>query len=168
MFEPKPISKDAVPAALAKAERYRLLNEPMGAESICLDVLEVDPDNQEALITLVLSLTDQFPQRGNEALTTARELIPKLASEYHQLYYNGILFERRAQSRFGQGGPGSGFVAYDWYRQAMACYEKAAEVRPEGEDASILRWNTCARVLERHPELQPEHEEEGHYLLDAF
>ena len=140
----------------------------MGAESICLDVLEVDPENQEALMSLILSLTDQFPQRMNEAFIEARKLIPRLSSEYHQLYYSGIIFERRAKSRMHQGGPGSGFVAYDWYRQAMEYYEKAAEVRPAEEDSSILRWNTCARVLQRHPELQPEHEDEGHYLLDAF
>ena len=40
MFELERISIDAVPAALEKAERYRLLNEPLMAESICLDVLE--------------------------------------------------------------------------------------------------------------------------------
>jgi hypothetical protein len=168
MFELKPISRDAVPAALEKAERYRLLNEPVGAESICLDILEVDPENQDALVTLILSLTDQFPQRANEAFSAARDLVPRLASEYQRLYYTGILFERRAQSRLEQGGPGAGVVAYDWYRQAMEHYAKAAGQRPEGEDASILRWNTCVRVLERHPELRPEHEEEGHYLLDAF
>ena len=38
-----------MPAALEKALRYRLLNEPVEAESICRDVLEVDPDNQAAL-----------------------------------------------------------------------------------------------------------------------
>ena len=43
MFDLKPLSKDAIPAALAKAERYRLLNEPGEAESICLDVLRIDP-----------------------------------------------------------------------------------------------------------------------------
>ena len=59
MFEPKPISIEAIPNALAKAERYRLLNEPREAESICRDVLEVDADNQEAIATLVLALTDQ-------------------------------------------------------------------------------------------------------------
>ena len=168
MFELRPISKDAVPAAIEKAERYRLLNEPVGAESICLDVLEVDSENQEALMILILALTDQFAQRSNEAFIEARKLIPRLTSEYHQHYHSGIIFERRAKSRMEQGGPGSGFVAYDWYRQAMDFYEKAAEARPEGEDSSILRWNTCARVLQRHPELQPEHEDEGHYLLDAF
>ena len=47
MFQPKPISKDVIPSALAKAERYRLLNEPGEAESICLDVLQIEPDNQD-------------------------------------------------------------------------------------------------------------------------
>ena len=46
MFEFKRITPEAVPAALSKAERYRLLNEPREAESICRDVLLVDPENQ--------------------------------------------------------------------------------------------------------------------------
>jgi len=50
MAELKRLHKDAIPAALEKAERYRLLNEPGEAESICLDILAVDPDNQRALI----------------------------------------------------------------------------------------------------------------------
>ena len=62
MFQLKPLHKDAIPAALAKAERYRLLNEPGEAESICLDVLQVDPGSQDALVMLILALTDQFPQ----------------------------------------------------------------------------------------------------------
>ncbi len=166
MFELKPISPDAVPAALAKAVRYRLLNEPMGAESICLDVLEVEPENQDALITLVLALTDQFEQRMNEAVIEARKLIPRLTEEYHQVYYSGIIFERRARTRLERGGPGSGFVAYDWYRQAMEYYERAAEIRPAGEDSSILRWNTCARVLQRHPDLVPEPEDQVEHMLE--
>ena len=43
--ELKRISQAALPAALAKAERYRLLNEPEQAESICRDVLAVEPKN---------------------------------------------------------------------------------------------------------------------------
>ncbi|MEE8522921.1 MAG: hypothetical protein V3T72_03235, partial [Thermoanaerobaculia bacterium] len=130
--------------------------------------LEIEPENQQALMSLILALTDQFPSRMNEAFTASRKLIPRLDSEYHQSYYGGIIFERRARGRLQQGGPGSGVVAYDWYRQAMELYDKAAEIRPPGEDSSILRWNTCARDLQRHPELRPEHEEEGHFLLDAF
>jgi hypothetical protein len=59
-FELKAVSPEAVARALAKADRYRLLNEPGEAESICRDALRVEPDNQEVLITLVLALTDQF------------------------------------------------------------------------------------------------------------
>jgi hypothetical protein len=44
----KPLSVDAIPSALVNAERYRFLNEPGEAESICLDVLAVDPANQAA------------------------------------------------------------------------------------------------------------------------
>ncbi len=50
MLELKRISHDAIARSLAKAERYRLLNEPHEAESICRDVLHTDPDNQEALV----------------------------------------------------------------------------------------------------------------------
>ena len=60
MAEPKLISADGIPAALEKATRYRLLSEPLQAESICRDVLAVDPDNQEATVTLLLALTDEF------------------------------------------------------------------------------------------------------------
>jgi hypothetical protein len=45
VFALKPISHDSVANALAKAERYRLLNEPNEAESICHDILQIEPDN---------------------------------------------------------------------------------------------------------------------------
>jgi hypothetical protein len=60
MFELKPLSPDAIPAALEKANQYRLLNEPGAAESICLDILAIDPGNQEALINIVLAMSDRF------------------------------------------------------------------------------------------------------------
>ena len=63
MFDLKRLSTSAIPSALAKAERYRLLNEPGEAESICEDVLQVDPENQKALVTLLLARTDQFADR---------------------------------------------------------------------------------------------------------
>jgi hypothetical protein len=50
------------PRRASKAERYRFLNESWQAESICRDVLAIDPDNPAALVLLVLSLTDQFEQ----------------------------------------------------------------------------------------------------------
>ena len=60
MFELKPISTEAIPAALEKANRYRLLNEPGAAESIYLDILAVDADNQDAIKNLVLAMSDRF------------------------------------------------------------------------------------------------------------
>ena len=52
MFDLKPLSKDAIPAALAKAERYRLLNESEMAQSICEDVLATEPENRQAVVTM--------------------------------------------------------------------------------------------------------------------
>src|ERR1700722_17931169 len=103
----KPISRDAVPLALDKAERYRLLNEPAQAESICLDVLAVDPDNQQALVMLLLALTDQFRAGPPDSVRQAESVVPRLRDAYERLYYLGIIWERRGHARALQGGPGS-------------------------------------------------------------
>jgi hypothetical protein len=152
-FELKRLSREAVPRALEKAERYRLLNEPAEAESICQDVLRVDPDNQEALVALLLALTDQF-QHGL-AVREARDLLPRIADPYERLYYEGLVCERQAKVQLEHGGPGSGFAAYEWFREAMTCYERAEAIRPAGNDDAMLRWNTCARALMRSPQLAP-------------
>ncbi len=155
MFELKSLSKEAVPAALEKAERYRLLNEPGEAESICLDVLRIDPENQQALVALLLALTDQFEEGFADRIARAREVLPRLRDEYARAYYAGIICERRARAQLKQSGPGSGYVAYDSFREAMSWYEKAEALRPPGNDDALLRWNTCARILMRHRHIQP-------------
>lgn len=159
MFELKRLSRDAVPAALEKAERYRLLNEPLEAESICRDILEVDPDNQEAIVILLLALTDQFDDRLGDAVEPAREALSRIRDEYSRQYYSGILCERRAKSHLTRGGPRAVYSAYGWFREAMEHFEKAIEIRPPHNDDAILRWNTCARVLMANPKLAPEQEE---------
>ena len=159
MFDLKPISKQGVAAALQKAERYRLINDPSSAESICLDVLEVDPENQQALVTLLLAITDQFAEGLTEGVRRAREVLPRLNDEYKRAYYGGIICERRAKAQLRQGVPGSAEIAYDWFREAMSWYERAEAMRPSGNDESILRWNTCARILTRNEHLQPRVEE---------
>jgi hypothetical protein len=156
-FELKPISSAGVSEALERAERYRLLNEPSLAESICLDVLEVEPENQPALVTLLLAVTDQFG-RGMAA-GKARELLPRLKNEYEQRYYAGIIWERSAHAQLRKGAPTASFSAHDSFLQAMACYEKAIPLRPPGNDDAILRWNTCARILMRNPNLRPQPDE---------
>ena len=159
MFEPKPISKESVPLALQKAERYRVINDPSSAESICLDVLTIEPENQQALITLVLAITDQFPEAPTEGVRRAREVLQRIRDEYSRSYYAGIVCERCAKAQLRQGTLASGEMAYHWLREAMSWYEKAEALRPKGNDEAILRWNTCARILAANERLQPRTDE---------
>ena len=153
MFKFKLISREAVPAALEKAARYRHLNEPAEAESICLDVLEIDPDNREALVTLLLALTDQFEDRLAEKVPRALEVLSRLRDEYQREYYAGVVRERQAKAFLKKAVPGSGEASYGWLREAMKHFEKAADIRPAGDDSAILRWNTCARIILSEPEV---------------
>jgi hypothetical protein len=152
-MELKALHKDAIPNALAKAERYRLLHEPWQSESICQDVLTVDPENQTALVTLLLALTDQFGQAYK--VQEAKEVASRLTDEYERYYYSGIISERRAHALLHQSRHASGAAIYDWLREAMEYYEKAEAIRPPANDDALLRWNTCARLLKRNPHLQP-------------
>src|SRR5438552_8090552 len=102
MSELKSLSKEAIPAALEKAMRYRLLNEPGEAESICLDILKTDPENQEALITLLLALTDRFAKGYGVSDTQAKELLGRIRGEYDHAYYSGIFAARRATTQLTQ------------------------------------------------------------------
>jgi hypothetical protein len=147
MFELKPLSREGIPAALEKAMRYRLLNEPGEAESICQDVLLIDPENQEALAILLLAITDRFGKGYVMGVTHAQELLPRLRDAYERGYYAGIIAERRAKALLRQGGPGSAFQAYAYLREAMTSFEKAEAMRPPGNDDSLLRWNACARLI---------------------
>jgi hypothetical protein len=153
-FEFKTLSPDAVPMALAKAERYRLLNEPGQAESICLDALAVDPDNQQALVMLLLALTDQF-ERGQTIVTRAWETVSLVRDEYERQYYSGLIHERRARALIRSGTPRGGPRAYEWLSAAMACYQQAEGLRPPSNDDALLRWNACVRLIMSDPHLAP-------------
>jgi hypothetical protein len=146
-FAFKPISKPGIPRALEKAERYRLLNDPEGAESICLDVLAVEPDHQEALVVLILALTDQFAREGaTQPHHRARECLARLTDQYQRTYYEGLIHERQARAYLARGP--SRVFAYDGFRDAMDAYEKASAIRPPGNDDSVLRWNACVRTIQ--------------------
>lgn len=151
MFELKPLSPPAIDGALAKAERYRLLNEPAEAESICRDILDVDADNQPALRILVLALTDQIDtERG--AFQEAAAAANRLTDAYDRTYYTGIAWERRAKARHQEGGRGAQHAVHEWISKAMDHFNKAEALRPPGNDDSLLRWNTCVRFLRQHPQ----------------
>ena len=156
-WQPRAISKEGVAAALAKAERYRLINDPWSAESICLDILAVEPANQQALVTLLLAITDQMPHGASAGAQRARELLPRLDDPYKQAYYAGIVSERFAKALLDSPTFRHGDMAYHGLRDAMASFEKAEALRPAGNDEAILRWNACARLLEKH-KLHPSEE----------
>ena len=165
MFELKSLSKDAIPKALQKADRYRLLNEPAEAESICLDILAAEPDNQLALVTLILALTDQFDRVDYTVGHTGfQELLSSLRDEYERAYYSGVISERRAKASLRRQMHSS--AAYEWFREAMSWYEKAEAIRPAGNDDAVLRWNTCARIFMHNKHLQPREEETAEPYLE--
>lgn len=145
-FKLKELSKDGIGAAQSRAEHYRLLNQPNLAESICLDILTVDPDNQKTKIVLLLSLADQFDTKQVK-VKAAIELANGLKDEYSKLYYLGIIHERQGNTAIASSNPGSNFDAYEWYLEAMDFYEKADEINPAGVEDVVLRWNTCARII---------------------
>lgn len=148
MMQLKKLSREGIDAALEKAIRYRLLNEPMVTESICNDILEVDPDNQQAIVTLLLSITDQFG--SGKTVNQARQLIPRLQSEYDRLYYSGIISERMGKSVLKKFSTPRINDVYELLCKAMVLFEKAEKIRPHGNDDAILRWNTCARIITKY------------------
>lgn len=161
-FELKPLSKDAIDAAIEKAERYRLLNEPAQAESICLDILATDPDHEAAIVTLLLARTDMFDGGGAQAIAAARVALGGLKDNYQQAYYTGLIAERRAHAVLKRGLPGAVFAAYEHFREAMDAYEDAEKLRPAGNDECRLRFNACARILNSRPDLRPDPAEADH------
>src|SRR5436190_3606540 len=154
-LELKPISRDAIPRAIQKAERYRLINQSWAAESICRDILEIDPANQQVLVMLVLALTDQLTEGHATVMKAVHETLPRITDPYQRAYYTGIASERSGQAHLHRGGMGSGGMAYDSLREAMRWYEKAEAIRPAGNDDAILRWNTCARLITGNSQVTP-------------
>ncbi len=166
MFELKRLSPQGVEAALARAEHYRLLNEPHEADSICRDVLAVDAENQRALVVLILSLSDRIQEDGMVCVKEARSLLPRLEDPYARVYYEGLVHERQAKAMLRGHMPGSGGIAYEQIEQAMKCFEAAEAIRPAGNNDALLRWNTCVRLLDRFPHLRPQIEERVVHLLE--
>ena len=145
-FELKKLRTEAIPAALEKANRYRLLNEPGAAESIYLDILAIDPDNQDALVGVVLAMSDRFAKDYAVGDGRIQDFVGRMQTEYERAYYTGIIYERRAKAVLEKGG----INAYELFEQAMEWFEKAEAIRPAGNDDAILRWNVCARIITRN------------------
>lgn len=160
-FELKKLTHEGIESALSKAERYRLLNEPAEAASICRDVLAVDAENQLALVSLMLSLSDQYAL-GSDPSREIEALSKRVADPFDRAYFTGLALERRAKALFRQRGAnmGTSHIVHAWMHQAMELFEQAETIRPAGNDEPLLRWNACARFLMQHPNICPEVEGE--------
>ncbi|MCH7777531.1 MAG: hypothetical protein IH878_13480 [Gemmatimonadetes bacterium] len=150
MFELKPLPREGIEVALEKVERYRLLGEPWEAESICRDVLAVDPENQEALRELIGAIAQQIGSGIGGDVSEAVRLVGRLRSDFDREYYAGIIQERRAKELLAHGTLGVGPAVYDLLLKAMEYYEKAQALSRQGDDSALLRWNTCARIIMQH------------------
>jgi hypothetical protein len=162
-FKLKSISKAGIPEAVSKVELYRSLNEPEEAESICRDILAVEPENQLALRLLGLAITDQFCGDASDRCGEVENLFERLVERYERLYYTGLLHERRAKAQMRVGR--SPHTLVPLFGEAMRCFAEAETIRPPGNDDAILRWNRCARLLESHPGFVEQRESEA---FDAF
>jgi hypothetical protein len=157
-FALKRLSRDAIDRAVERARHYRLLNEPEQAESICLDILAVNDENEPARVTLILSLTDQFRQGGgSHGVRRAMEHVAKLSGEYERAYYAGLVVERQGRAHLLHGGMERAF-AYEALHEAMQHYEQAEKVKPAGVEDAVLRWNACVRTIQREG-LRPRRDE---------
>jgi hypothetical protein len=159
MFQLKPLSKESIPKALEKAEQYRLLNQPWQAESICRDILNVEPDHQIAILNLILAISDRFASVGSSSESEAKRLCARLTSKYEQKYYRGIIEERSGKASLKRSTPRAKYIAYEYYRRAMEFYEEAEKIHPEVNEDAILRWNTCVRSIQEFKlEPSPDHD----------
>jgi hypothetical protein len=151
----KSISKAGIPEAVAKVELYRYLNEPEEAESICRDILVVDPDHQLARRMLGLAITDQFAGLAADRYAEVQSIFQSLRDPYERNYYTGLLHERRAKAQLHSGC--SPHILLPLIEEALRCFAEAEKLRPAGNDDSILRWNRCVRLLESRPEFHAVH-----------
>lgn len=149
-YELKRLPESGLEGALAKAEHYRDLNQPDEAESICRDVLDVDPENQAALRTLGLALTDRFPRERHGVFDEALTTFNRLRSEYERAYYGGIAWERIAKVRLEHGEATNALQAFE---KALSLFGKAEELGGGKSPDPILRWNRCVRALKTDPDL---------------
>jgi tetratricopeptide (TPR) repeat protein len=145
-YKLKRISAAGIAEAISKAELYRSLNEPEEAESICRDILAIEPQHQLALRLLGLALTDQFIGGGADRYRETEEIFQQLTDPYERLYYSGLLYERRAKAQLNAGQPPRALLAL--FDQALRTFAEAEKIRPQGNDDAILRWNRCVRLLE--------------------
>lgn len=164
-LEMKPLPHGELSKVLAMAQRCRDVSEPEEAESICLDVLETEPDNQQALVLLLLARTDLLDAGLPGGVERAREPLARLESAFDREYYSGIVCERQARHLLRARGRHSSFVAWEWFQYAMDHFEEATRLAPDRVEPA-LRYNACVRLIERNRHCAPGPEEAGEHGIE--
>ncbi len=161
------IHPEAVDHSLEKARQYRSLLEPEMAISICLDIFAVDKNHQPALIVYILALTDSLAKSGMKKPDKfILDAIKRLDTKYNRFYYEGIFYERKARGLIAHHTMSKSF-AYRLLLDAMACYEKAEKLSDSANDDAVLRYNSCARVIENE-HLEPRQDiDDEHWQSEA-
>src|SRR5580704_19003293 len=126
-FDLKRLPRASLEAAIQKAAHYRDLNQPEEAESICRDVLDVDPQHQVALRLLGLSLTDRFPTGHAGLLEQAIAVFEKLTDEYERVYHLGVAWERAAKAHLERSEAHSAVTAFE---HALELFDYAHTMKP--------------------------------------
>jgi tetratricopeptide (TPR) repeat protein len=149
-WELKPLKARDLAAAVTLAKHYRDLNQPEEAESICRDILAADPENEDALRTLGLALTDQFPSAWMTLFDDACACFAKLRSEYERTYYTAVAWERYAKAQLQAGRAHNAIHAFE---EALGRFEAADRLGSPDDPAPVLHYNRCVRALTTHPEM---------------
>ena len=150
-YELKRLSAKDLGTALEKAGIYRDLNQPEEAESICRDILEVEPKNEKALRILGLALTDRFVETRVGVFEEALKVFASLPSEYERVYYTGVAWERLGKAQLARNEGHNALAAIE---HALEAFEKSETLAPASSPDPILRWNRCVRLLHSHPLLK--------------
>ena len=151
----KSLSPAAVDGALRLAADSRKGGQAQTCESVCHDVLQAEPRNQEALRLLLLSHADRFDADSSQHEMGARDAQSRLTSAYDRAFYDGYIMHRLAQAAIASGSPSAARIVYDLLTGAMASYEDAERMRPDGNDDAVLLWNACHRLLQSTPHSGP-------------
>ena len=153
-MELKTLEKADLDAALATAQASWSEMRADDVESICLDILEADPENQNALELLLRSRIELLKKGLPQGVAHAEELIPRLESDFDKAFFSGMLREGQARYLIEKRGKQSSNVAYSWFRHAMDNFEEAHSKDP-GRIEAQLHWNACLRTLKNNPQCIP-------------
>jgi tetratricopeptide (TPR) repeat protein len=143
----KKLPSHELDSAVQKAMLYRELNQPEEAESICEDVIAVDPKHQNALRVLGLAITDRFDELVVGLFEEAMKIFGRLENEYDRVYHEGVAWERLGKAHLRRG---EGHGALGALEHALDHYERSEKIAPTGNPDPILRFNRCVRLLQSH------------------